>query len=258
VHLTSWPDVSGWPADTDLAATMDLTRAVCSAALGIRKARQLRVRLPLAALVIAHPEAESLAPYTDLICQEVNVKAVELAADPASLGTFELTVNPRLLGPRLGPKVQEVIRAVKAGDWTSTGEAVTAAGVELEPGEYELRLAVADPGSTAALPGHAGLVTLDTRVTAELAAEGTARDVVRIVQQARRDAGLSVSDRIRLTIGADGAVAEAVRAHAGFVTAETLAVSLELRPAGEVHADPQPAGDGLVMVALTQEAPAST
>ncbi len=256
VHLTSWPDVSDWPADADLAATMDLARAVCSAALGIRKARQLRVRLPLAALVVAHPEAKSLAPYTDLIADEVNVKAVELAADPASLGTFELTVNPRLLGPRLGPRVQEVIRAVKAGDWASTGEGVTAAGVELEPGEYELRLAVADPGSTAALPDHAGLVALDTRVTAELAAEGTARDVVRIVQQARRDAGLSVSDRIRLTLGADGAVAEAVRAHAGFLAAETLAEQLDVRPAGEVHAEPQPAGDGLVKVALTRAVPA--
>jgi isoleucyl-tRNA synthetase len=207
---------------------------------------------------VAHPEAKSLAPYTDLIADEVNVKAVELATDPASLGKFELAVNPRLLGPRLGSRVQEVIRAVKAGDWASTGEGVTAAGVELEPGEYELRLAVADPGSTSALPGHAGLVALDTRVTDELAAEGTARDVVRIVQQARRDAGLSVSDRIRLTLGADGTVAEAVRAHAGFLAAETLAVSLDLRPAGEVHADPQPVGDGLVKVALTPEQPAGT
>ena len=117
----------------------------------------------------------------------------------ARLGTFELAVNPRLLGPRLGAQVQQVIRAVKAGDWTRTGERVSAAGVELEPGEYELRLAAADPDSTSALPGNAGLIALDTRVTPELAAEGAARDVVRVVQQARRDAGLSVSDRIRLT-----------------------------------------------------------
>ena len=90
-------------------------------------------------------------------------------------------------------------------------------------------------------------------MTPELAAEGTARDVVRVVQQARRDAGLSVSDRIRLVVGADGAVAAAIRAHAGFVAAETLAVSLDVRPAGEVGADPQPAGDGLVRVTLTKE-----
>ena len=171
----------------------------------------------------------------------------------ARLGTFELAVNPRLLGPRLGAQVQQVIRAVKAGDWAQSGERVIAAGIELEPGEYELRLAAADADSTSALPGNAGLIALDTRVTPELAAEGTARDVVRIVQQARRDAGLSVSDRIRLTIGADGAVADAVRAHAGFVAAETLAVSLDVRPAGEVDAESQPAGDGTVKVALARE-----
>jgi isoleucyl-tRNA synthetase len=253
VHLTSWPDVRGWPADAELARTMDLVRAACSTALGIRKARQLRVRLPLAALVIAHPDAKSLAPFTDLICQEVNVKAVELSAEAASLGTFELAVNPRLLGPRLGGTVQEVIRAVRAGDWARSGERITAAGVELEPGEYELRLAAADPDSTSALPGNTGLIALDTRVTPELAAEGTARDVVRVVQQARRDAGLSVSDRIRLTIGADGAVGEAVRSHAAFLAAETLAVSLDVRPSDQVHADPQPAGDSLVRVAITRE-----
>ncbi|HLN68035.1 MAG TPA: DUF5915 domain-containing protein, partial [Streptosporangiaceae bacterium] len=291
VHLASWPDVSGWvlpdSGDDCLTGAMDLVRAACSTALGLRKARALRVRLPLASLVIAHADAKSLAPFADLIADEVNVKAVELSDDVARLGTFEVAVNPRLLGPRLGAQVQQVIRAVKAGDWTRSGERVTAAGIELEPGEYELRLAATDPGSTsalfalfsggtrppgppgegttpprppgptAALPGNAGLIKLDTRVTPELAAEGTARDVVRVVQQARRDAGLSVSDRIRLTVGADGAVAGAVRAHAGFVTAETLAVSLDVRPAGDVDAQPQPAGDGLVKITVTKETAAA-
>ena len=252
VHLAEWPDVSGWPDDAGLTRAMDLVRAVCSTALGVRKARQLRVRLPLASLVIAHPEAKSLAPFTDLIADEVNVKAVELSDDVASLGTFELAVNPRLLGPRLGARVQQVIRAVKAGDWEQAGERVTAAGIELELGEYELRM-TAEGGSASALPGNTGLVALDTEVTPELAAEGTARDVVRVAQQARRDAGLSVSDRIRLVVGADGAVADAIRAHAGFVAAETLAVGLDVRPAAEVGADPQPAGDGLVRVTVTRE-----
>jgi isoleucyl-tRNA synthetase len=255
VHLASWPDVCDWPDDAGLTGAMDLVRAVCSTALGVRKARQLRVRLPLASLVIAHPEAKSLAPFTDLIADEVNVKAVELSDDVASLGRFELAVNPRRLGPRLGAQVQQVIRAVKAGDWAQSGDRVTVAGIDLEPGEYELRM-TAEAGSTSALPGNTGLVALDTSVTAELAAEGTARDVVRAVQQARRDAGLSVSDRIRLVIGADGGVADAIRAHAEFVAAETLAVQLDVRPSGEVAADPQPAGDGTVRVSLTREAAA--
>jgi isoleucyl-tRNA synthetase len=244
VHLADWPDLTDWPADDGLASAMDLVRSVCSTALGLRKARQLRVRLPLARLTVGHPDAESLAPYADLIRDEVNVKEVALTADPAALGTFELAVNPRVLGPRIGAKVQEVIKAVKAGNWAHEGESIVAAGVALEPGEYEERLAAADPDSTAPLPGNAGLVALDTVVTPELLAEGTARDVVRIVQQARRDARLAVTDRIILTVGADGAVADAVAAHAEFIAGETLAVDMEVRPAAEVDATAQPVGDG--------------
>ena len=78
---------------------------------------------------------------------------------------------------------------------------MTAGGVRQRPGEYELKLTAADPDSTLALPGTTGLISLDTSVTPELAAEGTARDVVRVIQQARKDAGLAVSDRIALRIG---------------------------------------------------------
>jgi isoleucyl-tRNA synthetase len=252
VHLQDWPDVSDWPADEELAGAMDLVRSVCSTALSLRKAHQLRVRLPLASLTIAHADAAALAPFTHLIADEVNVKAVELTPDPASLGRFELAVNPRVLGPRIGGQVQQVIRAVKAGDWTQAGDGILAAGVQLEPGEYDLKLVAADPDSTSALPGNAGLIALDLRVTPDLAAEGTARDVVRIVQQARREAGLDVSDRIRLIVGADGAVADAVRAHAGFVAAETLATDLEVRPSAEVSGDPHPVADTTVRITLSR------
>ncbi|MGO8960405.1 MAG: isoleucine--tRNA ligase [Streptosporangiaceae bacterium] len=253
VHLADWPRLESWPADDELASAMDLVRAVCSTALGLRKARQLRVRLPLARLTVADPGAAALAPYAGLIADEVNVKDVTLSTDPASLGTFELVVNPRALGPRVGAKVQDVIRAVKTGNVVRSGDSVTAAGVELQPGEYEVRLAAAHPGSTAALPGNTGLVELDTTVTPELAAEGTARDVVRIVQQARRDAGLAVSDRIRLTIGADGAVADALRAHEGFLAGETLAVDVTVLPSAEAEGAPQSVADGgLVRVAVAR------
>ena len=81
-------------------------------------------------------------------------------------------------------------------------------------------------------------------MTPELVAEGTARDVIRVIQQARKDAGLDVSDRITLTVGADGQVADAVRAHADFIAGETLATELTVVSAAEVSAAPQPVGDG--------------
>ena len=246
VHLEDWPSVAGWPSDDALADTMDLTKNVCSAALSLRKARQLRVRLPLASLTVAHPEGPRLSEFADLIKDEVNVKDLVLSDDPVTLGEFQLTVNPRALGPRLGKQVQEVIKAVKAGQWTQDGDVVTAAGVELQPGEYELKLTAADPDSTTALPGSSGLIALDATVTPELVAEGTARDVVRVIQQARKDAGLDVSDRITLVVGADGPTADAVRAHAAFIAGETLATELTVVPAAEFTAEavPQPVGDG--------------
>jgi len=122
---------------------------------------------------------------------------------------------------------------------------VVAGGLELLAGEYTLETVAGDregaETATGMLPGS-GFVVLDTAVTPELAAEGLARDVVRAVQQARRDAGLDVSDRIRLVLGASGTVADALREHRDLVAGETLAGSVELVPDGV--GEPVPVGDG--------------
>ncbi|MCO1582248.1 isoleucine--tRNA ligase [Crossiella sp. SN42] len=234
VHLTDFPEVADLPADDKLVAAMDEVRQVCSTALSLRKANKLRVRLPLAKLVVAAPYAADLAPFLELIRDEVNVKDVVLTTDVAAHGRVELAVNARVCGPRLGKDVQKVIKAVKAGEWTTseTG-AVVAAGIELLPAEYEQRLVSSDPGAAAALPGGSGLVVLDTEVTAELAAEGLARDLVRVIQQARREAALDVSDRIALTVEVPDEVRPAVERFAEFIAAETLAVALTHGPAGD-------------------------
>jgi isoleucyl-tRNA synthetase len=233
VHLTDWPDAAQFPADHALVATMDRVRDVASAALSLRKARGLRVRLPLASLTVAAPDAQALRPFADLVADEVNVKSVELTEDLAGYCERVLTVVPRVLGPRLGGQVQQVIRAVKAGDWSATDAGVTAGGVALNEGEYDLRLVAADVERSAPLPGGEGVVVLDTAVTPELFTEGLARDVVRVIQQARREAGLNVADRIQAVVQAGPEVALAVENHREFVAGETLAVSLELGAVGE-------------------------
>ena len=255
VHLTDWP-LQGGPtaergaggrpdevlADVSLVRAMDRVRQVCSSALFLRKANRLRVRLPLARLVVAAEDAETLKPFVDLIADEVNVKAVELTTDVASYGGFEVVVNARAAGPRLGRDVQKVIKAVKAGEWSTSPEgAVMAAGIVLLDNEYERRLVARgsrdgpdspdspdsrDTVVAAELPDSSGLVLLDTAVTGELAAEGVTRDLVRAVQQARREAGLEVADRIELVVDAPDGVIAAARAHEAFVAGETLAVSV--------------------------------
>ena len=248
VHLTDWPEVSALPSDPGLVSAMDRAREVCSAAASLRKAGGLRVRLPLPGLTVVAPDADSLAGFAALIADEVNVREVTLldVADAAAQQvhvTQRLTVNARAAGPRLGRDVQAVIRASKSGDWSADSlGTVTCGGQVLEPGEYTIETVVADgSGATAALPGG-GFILLDTAVTPELAAEGLARDVIRAVQQARRSAGLEVSDRIGLTIAASPAATAAMQAHAGLITSETLATGLDLVAAGALDDDPDASG----------------
>ena len=231
VHLADWPSAEEFPADHELVSTMDLVRTVASAALSLRKARGLRVRLPLRMLTVAAPGAEALRPFVELVADEVNVKEVVLTDNLGGYCEQVLTVVPRALGPRVGGAVQQVIRAVKAGDWSLQDGRPVAAGVTLQDGEYELKMVAVDAEHSAPLPQ--GVVVLDTEVTPELAAEGLARDVVRVVQMARREADLAVSDRIDLVVEAGPEVAAAVEAHRDFVAAETLAGSVRLGAAGD-------------------------
>ena len=223
VHLTDWPSAEEFPADHDLVASMDAVRDLVSAALSVRKAQGLRVRLPLPSLTVATPTAPALRPFADLVADEVNVKSVEFTDDVAAHCERVLTVVPRALGPRVGGTVQQVIKAVKAGEWSLVEGQPVAAGVTLQEGEYELKLVAADADHSAPLPSGEGVVVLDTAVTPDLAAEGVARDVVRVVQQARRDADLDVSDRISVAVDGSAAVRAAVEAHRDFVAHEVLA-----------------------------------
>ncbi len=231
VHLTDWPATSPFPADAGLVGAMDAVRETCSAALSVRKAQGLRVRLPLPSLTVADTDAEALRPFADLVADEVNVKEVVFTSDVDQYSERVLTVVPRALGPRVGGQVQQVIRAVKAGDWSLEDGQPVAAGVRLQEGEYELRLVAADSEHSAPVAG--GVVVLDTTVTPELAAEGLARDVVRAVQQARRAAGLDVADRVTVVLDASAEVTAAVRAHADFVAREVLATSVDYGPVSD-------------------------
>jgi isoleucyl-tRNA synthetase len=228
VHLTDWPDAGVVPADPDLVAAMDQVRDVCSAASSLRKAKQLRVRLPLPKLTVAVDDPERLRPFIDLIADELNVKAVELTDDIASHGRFELAVNARVAGPRLGKDVQAAIKAVKAGEGVVNPDGTLTAGpATLLPEEYSSKLVAADPELTAALPEGAGLVVLDDTVTEDLEAEGWAKDRVRELQDLRKSTGLDVSDRISVVMSVPAEREAWARAHSGMIAGEILATSFE-------------------------------
>ncbi|MFZ9175084.1 MAG: isoleucine--tRNA ligase [Ilumatobacteraceae bacterium] len=232
VHLADWPRADEVPADDALVTTMDRVRDVCSTTLSLRKSKSRRVRLPLASLTVAAPNATALEEFSSIITDEVNARAVTFRADVAGVAREELQVIPAALGPRLGANTQKVIGAVKRGDWSKTDRGVQAGGVELEPHEYVLKLVADTAGNedaaSAALGDGDGVVIVDLTLTDDLIAEGTARDIVRAVQQARRDAGLDVSDRISLTLGLDEETEKRVNSYLGYISGETLATSLAI------------------------------
>lgn len=151
------------------------------------------------------------------------------------------------------------IKGAKSGDWSVAEDGtVTAGGIALQEGEYTLETTVGSPDdgtssqqerAVTVIPG--GFLVLDTAVPADLAAEGTARDVVRAVQAARKDVGLEVSDRVRTAITGPGPVVEAVRAHQGLVAEETLTTELVLEDSGAADPRKDPADDATKLVQVT-------
>jgi isoleucyl-tRNA synthetase len=256
VHLENWPNAEELPQDVELVSEMDQVRTVSSVASSLRKANSLRVRLPLAKLTVVTANASALESFSEILADELNVKSVslvELSLDSTTeFGVIKrLTVNSRAAGPRIGKNVQAVIQAAKAGDWTEVDGVITVGGIALVEGEYTLDLVanLADGGDESTVTEHIGILPaggfliLDGKVTPELAAEGLARDVVRAVQQARKDAGLDVSDRIRLVLEAADDVLAAVAEHCDLVKSETLTLELETQSKAEL-ANPVAVGDG--------------
>jgi isoleucyl-tRNA synthetase len=171
----------------------------------------------------------ALAPYASLLEEEVNVKDVRMDESIESWASFRLQPNFRLLGPRLGPRMKALQEAVKIGRFERLdGERVRVGDEVLEPGEWELRLVPREGVACEPLSKRDAIVVLDTRVTPELEQEGVARDVVRGVQQARKEADFHVSDRIRLALALPPEWRAAVERHRDWIAEQTLARRIDL------------------------------
>jgi isoleucyl-tRNA synthetase len=251
VHLQDWPDADALAASHygslrggetgdyggTLVSLTDLVRMACSAAASIRTAKNLRNRLPLRTLTIAHPRHDQISTYREVIAEEANVKQVVFADNPSAFGSEVLVVNPRIVGKRLGGAMRDILAAAKAGQWKRLADgAVEVAGNRIEPDEYEVRFQTQGGLDAASFDGNAGVVVLDTKVTPELEREGLARDFIRLIQVARKDAGFNVADRIAIEVNAGPTAAAALDAYLADVKGETLAVSLTktATPAGTV------------------------
>jgi isoleucyl-tRNA synthetase len=235
VHLADYPEPDPAWRDLDLEAAMATVRHVVTLGRTARTDARVRVRQPLARAVVHLPgDHAPLEPLLGHVAEELNVKSIELAEATPGLGGWRARPSYRVLGPRLGPRVKEVAAALDADNGTlaarlAAGEPVTvdvpSGPVTLQPDDVELSQETTGGWGTAS--GDGITVALDLEVTPELAREGLAREVVRLVQDARKAAGLEVTDRIELTLDAEGPVGEALETHGDWIAGEVLAVRLE-------------------------------
>ena len=261
VHLADWPFLADEKTgettelgavlqdDAKLVDAMEKVREVVSGTLSMRKAKQIRVRQPLAKLTVVVENPDAVAAYSDVLKGELNVKDIEFCTleDAGSQGlkiVNELRVNARVAGKRLRKDVQFAIKASKSGAWH-----VDAAGVPvcetpngdiaLEEGEYELINRVEEKDAqeaansvSAALP-TGGFVILDTELNDDLLAEGYARDVIRAVQEARKAAGLEISDRITLKLTVPAGDVTKIEQFKDLVAHDTSADSVSVEAGAE-------------------------
>ncbi len=240
VHLADFPDVTALAREEELVAVMDRVRDVCATALSLRSAAGHRIRQPLACLTLYGADAEALSPFTALIQEEVNVKEIALSAALEEVAEKKLQIHFPVCGKRLGPQMKQVAAAAKQGAWEyreEDGQArIEIAGEVLAPEEFTLQLTPKDGVAGAqAVSTQDMLVVLDTELTESLKQEGLARDLIRLIQQARKDADLHISDRITLALDVPEGLASAVKTHQQYIEEQTLSTLSLAAPKGYAH-----------------------
>jgi isoleucyl-tRNA synthetase len=258
VHLSDWPVPSGVHDDPGLSARMDAARRLVTLGRAARADAKAKVRQPLRRALVLHPGATVDDAEVAEVASELNVKSVEHVDTLSGLISWTVVPNFRALGPRLGPRVNEVKAALAAADGSAlqqqleregvievAGERLTADDVEVRATSHEA-FAMAQEGGWA--------VALDLELDDDLRREGLARELVRALNDLRKEIGLAVADRIAVTVDdtGDGAIADAVTHHHDYVAAEVLAVELTVGPVGGSDSHPLTVDSHTIQVAIAR------
>jgi isoleucyl-tRNA synthetase len=236
VHMTDWPTADEALIDEGLLHDNVVVQRVVGLGRSAREAHKLRVRQPLSRLLVRVPNeaaAQAVRAEADEILEELNVKTVEPIARDAGLVSYR--IKPNL--PRIGKRYGKLIPAIRAALNDADGGAIAAAAaagesyvlevsgtpISFEPDDLLIETESAQGYACAEEEGF--LVALDTTLTPELEQEGLSREIVRSIQDARKQAGLDVADRIALRVTGDDAIAQCVAQYRDFIARETLTIT---------------------------------
>ena len=244
VHLADFPEADLALADPELEAGMEAVRRTVELGRAARAHSKVKIRQPLrkAVVVATAEERPAIERLADIVASELNVKAIEFVAEESDLVSYRVKPNFPALGPRFGkdmPKVKAAVEGLDAEHVTAALEGGGQVGISIDGHDHTLGAddltMVMEPLEGYEVEAEAGhAVALALELDDELRAEGLAREIVHAVQNARKSAGLDVSDRIQLSLDGGGEVLDVARAHEAYISGETLAssVSYELDAGG--------------------------
>jgi isoleucyl-tRNA synthetase len=237
VHLCDFPAPEQEREDEWLEAAMEAARRAIELGRAARAQAGVKTRQPLRkAVIVAHgTEAQDIGSMADLVRSELNVKELEFVSEEADLVSYEVKPNYRALGPRFGKLMPSAAAAVESLDPAHAAELQRGErhiGVNVDGQEHELApddvVLVMQPLEGYQVEAASGrAVALALELDRELEREGLAREIVHAVQNARKEAGLEVTDRILLGLAGDEELLEAAREHEAYVSGETLASTVE-------------------------------
>ena len=236
VHLCDFPAPDAAARDAELETAMAIARETVRLGLAARGQAKLAVRRPLRAAVVVATgsEREAIERLASIVREELNVRELRFVSEADELGEVELKPNYRTLGPRFGKNMPLMAAAVAGLDAAHAAATVRAGGLvvvsingqdhELSADDLQVSMKPLEGYQVEREGSHA--VALELEIDEDLRVEGWAREIVRVVQRARQDAGLDVTDRILLAIDGDGALMAAARSHESYIAGETLAVKV--------------------------------
>jgi len=261
VHHTDWPQADMAVVDKELLSQMALARQVVTLGHSGRAGKNVKLRQPLArALVHLETGAGELGDeLLDLVQEELNVKKVTFVEAAGDLVTYHLLPDNKVLGPLFGSRFPAVRKALSELDPTVAVKRLKASlplSIQVEGEEIELApdqvLVQEQPQEGLAVASEKGVtVAVDIILTPELVAEGLARDVIRRVQNLRKEAGFNLDDRIVTTYQAEGELTAAIEACRNLIAAETLSVDLRAGPLEEgAAAGTEQIGDHVLLLGI--------
>ncbi|MBD3330083.1 isoleucine--tRNA ligase [Candidatus Peregrinibacteria bacterium] len=236
VHLEDWPEVVDNRINLNLNDEIHVVRQIVNLGHSVRAKAQIKVRQPLQAVGIALPEgvdSEIIESQKEVILEELNVKELNMIEETSEIVEFSVQANPKVLGPKYGKDVQKIIKSLKTGNYKILDGIVKVEGFTLSGEEVEIGFQGKEGYDVESNEGI--VVALDTYINEDLRKEGFARDIVRFVQEMRKEADYQVDDRIYVYIKSEGEVDDAITEFADYIRSETL--TDELSQSGDLEWD---------------------